>query len=211
MREASILTAMKLGILFVLCFFSLSTFSEEGPKRILFLGDSLTAGYGVQEKAAYPALFQELVTKELKREVVILNGSVSGSTTASGMSRLRWYLRRTPDVVVIALGANDGLRGIAIEESKKNLDEMIRAAKEAQIQVVLAGMLMPSNYGEDYRTKFASMYEELVKKHNVVLIPFLLEGVATVKELNQADGIHPNEEGHKIMAQTVYKTLKELL
>jgi acyl-CoA thioesterase I len=181
---------------------------ESKSMTVLYLGDSLTDGYGVSKEVAYPQLVQVLFQKNLGREMVVLNGSVSGSTTASGLSRLRWFLKRNPDVLVLALGANDGLRGLSLEESKKNLNEIIVMAKEAKIQVVLAGMLMPANYGEDYRTAFTSMFQDLVNTHKIHFIPFLLEGVATIPELNQADGIHPNEKGHEIMAKTVFEALK---
>lgn len=185
----------------------------EGPSgpTIVFLGDSLTAGYGLEKEDAYPALVKALFKKNDDREITILNGSVSGSTTSSGLSRLRWFMRSEPDVLFLALGANDGLRGLSVEESKKNLESVIVFAKEAGMKVVLAGMLMPTNYGEDYRQDFEKMYGDLVKKHELIFLPFLLEGVATVRELNQADGIHPNEKGHQVMAETVYKLLKEHL
>lgn len=184
------------------------TATEVKLMSVLFIGDSLTAGYGVSKEASYPNLVQQMFTRDLGRSIEVLNGSVSGSTTASGLSRLRWFLKRKPDVLVLALGANDGLRGLSLEESKKNLNEIIETARSANIQVVLAGMLMPANYGEDYRTNFTAMYQELVNTHKLIFIPFLLEGVATIAELNQSDGIHPNEKGHEIMAKTVFDVLK---
>jgi acyl-CoA thioesterase I len=195
-------------VFFSFFFLTLTWAHDKKPLTVLFIGDSLTAGYGVSKEAAYPTLVSQMFLKDLGRSMEVLNGSVSGSTTASGLSRLRWFLKKQPDILVLALGANDGLRGLSLDESKKNLDEIISAAIDAKIKVVLAGMLMPSNYGEDYRASFTSMYQDLVNKHKVEFIPFLLEGVATIAELNQSDGIHPNEKGHEIMAKTVYEHLK---
>lgn len=180
-------------------------------KKILFLGDSLTEGYGVAKEVAYPSVFKNMVKQRLNKEVEILNGSVSGSTTSSALSRLRWFIRQKPQLMFLALGANDGLRGIALEVSRKNLEETIELAQSHDIQVVLAGMLLPTNYGEDYRQGFEKMFSDLSKKYKLEMIPFLLEGVATVKDLNQADGIHPNEKGHQILAETVFKKLEDLL
>lgn len=197
-------------LLFSLLSLSLQA-QEVEAKKILFLGDSLTEGYGVAKEVAYPLVFKKLVKERLDKEVDILNGSVSGSTTSSALSRLRWFIRQKPQMMFLALGANDGLRGISLEVSKKNLEETIELAQAHDIQVVLAGMLLPTNYGEDYRQGFEKMFADLAKKYKLTTIPFLLEGVATVKELNQADGIHPNEKGHEIMAETVFKKLEELL
>lgn len=207
---------MKISLIstFFLLFSLLSLTSqaqEVEAKKILFLGDSLTEGYGVAKEVAYPLIFKKLVKQRLDKEVDILNGSVSGSTTSSALSRLRWFIRQKPQMMFLALGANDGLRGISLEVSKKNLEETIELAQAHDIQVVLAGMLLPTNYGEDYRQGFEKMFADLAKKYKLTTIPFLLEGVATVKELNQADGIHPNEKGHEIMAETVFKKLEELL
>lgn len=182
----------------------------EKPRTILFIGDSLTAGYGVDKDKSYVALIE----KDLKSRgmnVKVLNGSVSGSTTSSGQKRLRWFLKAKPEILVLALGANDGLRGVKLETSKKNLDKIIETAKENKIKVALAGMMLPPNYGPDYTKNFKQMYLDLVKKHKVVHIPFLLEGVAAQRELNQADGIHPNEKGHLIMKDTVLKYLEKML
>lgn len=179
-------------------------------KVILFLGDSLTEGYGIDESKAYPVL----VGKELNEaglKVEVLNGSVSGSTTASGLSRLRWFLKKNPDIMLLALGANDGLRGLKVSDSKKNLAQIIKLAQDQGIQVVLAGMLMPPNYGESYRSEFENMYKSLVTEYKLEFIPFLLEGVAGVKELNTSDGVHPNEKGHQVMSRLVTKKFKEIL
>ncbi len=176
---------------------------------ILFLGDSLTEGLGVNKDNAFPKLVQTLIKKELDKNVVVINGGVSGSTTSDGLARLRWYLKKKPSLVFLALGANDGLRGLNLEQSQKNLEEIIRYAQEANAKVLLAGMLIPPNYGEDYSKRFKKMYEELKIKYNLKNMPFLLEGVAGKKELNQRDGIHPNIEGHKYIAKKVFEFIKE--
>lgn len=197
-------------IIFTLCWLLtagllLCGHASANDKSILFLGDSLTEGYGVDETRAYPVL----VGKELG--VKVLNGSVSGSTTASGHSRLKWFLKARPTHMLLALGANDGLRGLKLEDSKKNLEAIIELAQKNSIKVVLAGMLMPPNYGESYRSEFKTMYEGLAKKYKLEFIPFLLEGVAGNPKLNISDGIHPNEAGHEIMARLVSKKFKEIL
>ncbi len=175
------------------------------PTTILFLGDSLTEGYGVDESKAYPVLVGAAL------DVKVLNGSVSGSTTASGLSRLKWFLKAKPTHMLLALGANDGLRGLKLEDSKKNLEAIIKLAKSNSIRVVLAGMLMPPNYGESYRNEFKTMYEGLTKEYKLDFIPFLLEGVAGKPEFNISDGIHPNEAGHAIISKLVTKKFKEIL
>lgn len=194
-------------------FFTFSVWAtkpDTPPRTILFIGDSLTAGYGVDKEKSYVSLIEKDLLKK-GYNIKTLNGSVSGSTTSSGIKRLRWFLKAKPEILVLALGANDGLRGVKIETSQKNLDDIIQLAKENNIKVALAGMMLPPNYGPDYTKKFKEMYLDLVKKHNVVHIPFLLEGVAAQRELNQADGIHPNEKGHIIMKDTVIKYLEKML
>ncbi|MCH2533433.1 MAG: arylesterase [Bdellovibrionales bacterium] len=178
--------------------------------RIVFLGDSLTEGYGVKKENSYPAIIEKSL-KEQGYKINFTNASVSGSTTASLMSRLKWQLNNKPDIILIALGANDGLRGFKVNVIKKNLSEAIELAQQNNIKVLLAGMQMPPNYGKTYTKKFKQIFPDLAKKHNVKLIPFLLKGVAGDKSMNQSDGIHPNEEGHKKMAQTVLPYLKEVL
>ena len=193
-------------ILLVLSSFSVS--SKE--KKILALGDSLTEGYGIRPNYSYPTQLEQKLKKSGKNYKV-LNGGISGSTTASGLSRLKWFLKAKPDIVIVALGANDGLRGLDINESKKNLEKIIIHAKEKGLIVILAGMQMPPNYGAEYRDKFKSIFFELSKKHKLPMIPFLLEGIAGNKKLNIEDGIHPNKEGYKVMVENVYKVLKEHL
>ncbi len=195
--------------LILLLFFTIS-FHLQANDKILILGDSLTAGYGIEQSLAYPSELERLL-KEKGHKYKVLNGGVSGSTTASGKSRLKWFLKSKPKIIIIALGANDGLRGIDLKQSQKNLEEVIQMSKKNGLVVFLAGMQLPPNYGKEYTSQFKLMFKELVKKFEINEIPFLLEGVAGVKELNIEDGIHPNSDGHKIMAKTVYKHLKEKL
>lgn len=180
-------------------------------KTIVFFGDSLTEGYGVAKKDSYPYLIKDQLAKDGYKNVKVVNGSISGSTTASAPSRMRWFLKSKPDILVLALGANDGLRGISPENTEKNLDRVIDMAKKAKVKVILCGLRMPPNYGPDYRKKFVAVYKNLAQKHKVRFIPKMLEGVAGETAMNQEDGIHPNEKGHKKLKQTVYPHIKDLL
>lgn len=177
---------------------------------VVFLGDSLTAGLGLAENQAYPAL----VEKELEKDgtpVRVLNAGVSGDTTAGGLARLDWLLSQKPDVMVVGLGANDGLRALPVEQTEKNLREIVRRAKAAGAEILLLGMMIPPNYGPEYTTQFAEMYPRIADDLDVPLVPFLLEGVGGVRELNLPDGIHPNAEGQKILAENVLPHLATLL
>jgi len=176
--------------------------ARSAPIKILFLGDSLTEGYGVDKSKSYPQMVQKFL-KEKGVIIEVLNGSVSGSTTASSSSRLKWFLKAKPNILFLALGANDGLRGVKVSESKKNLRECIQAAKSAGLKVVLAGMMVPPNYGADYGLNFIAMFKELAKEEKLKLMPFLLKGVAGEEKLNQEDGIHPNESGHNVIGRNV--------
>lgn len=179
-------------------------------KTILFLGDSLTEGYQLAKEDAFPALVEVELKKKFS-DTKVINGGVSGATTASGVKRLGWYLKSRPDIIVLALGSNDGLRGLNLDQSEKNLSEVIEKAKAANMKVLLVGMKMPTNYGEYYRKSFEKLFASLAKKYNIPLLPFLLEGVGGKPALNLPDGIHPNPAGHKIMAKTVLKFLAPLL
>lgn len=179
--------------------------------RILFLGDSLTEGYGISKENAYPNLIEKTLHSEGRKEIKIINAGESGSKTSSAIRRLRWHMRSKPSILVLALGANDGLRGIKAEVIKNNLQSVIDLAKKNEIKVLLVGMQMPINYGKEYRGEFYDIYLELAKKNELTFLPFLLEGVARVKELNLDDGIHPNEKGHEQIAKTVLPFLKKLL
>ena len=176
-------------------------------QTILFLGDSLTEGYRLPKENAYPALVEKEL-KASKKGVKVINGGSSGATSASGLKRLDWYLKAKPDILVLALGANDGLRGLKVSDTEKNLASTIEKAQGRGIKVIMAGMKMPTNYGEPYRTDFEEMFPKLAKKYKLKIIPFILEGVGGKPELNLPDGIHPNSKGHEIMAETVLKVLE---
>ena len=179
---------------------------------ILFLGDSLTAGYGLKQEQAFPQLIKDkLDGKGLKFKV--LNGGVSGNTSAGGVRRVNWYFKTKIDVLVLALGANDGLRGLPIKSTKENLQKIIDAArkKNPNIKIVLAGMKVPPNMGKDYFKNFEELFPKLAKDNSCELVPFLLENVAGLKDFNLPDGIHPNAEGHKRIAETVFKSLKNVI
>ncbi len=186
-------------------------YANSNTKTILFLGDSLTEGLGVSKQSAYPNLVQNLIQTKLNKNIKAINAGVSGSTTNDGLSRLKWYLKRKPDIIFVALGANDGLRGLDLKQSQKNLEEIINYALKSKAKVLLAGMLIPPNYGPKYSQNFKKMYENIQSKYNLKFMPFLLKDVAGVQKLNQADGIHPNEKGHEIIANEVYEFLKEEL
>jgi acyl-CoA thioesterase I len=175
---------------------------------IICLGDSLTEGYGVEPEEAYPHLLQTKLFDVGKKTAKVINAGVSGSTSSSGLERLNWVMKAGGTHLLLALGANDGLRGLPLSETKKQLEKIIEAAQTHQLKVLLLGMKLPTNYGKEYRKQFENMYENLAKKYRLPKPPFLLEGVAAKKELNQADGIHPNPKGHQIMAQLVYDFLK---
>ncbi|MFL5783363.1 MAG: arylesterase [Bacteriovoracaceae bacterium] len=174
---------------------------------ILVMGDSLTEGYHLAKEEAYPYLIEQEL-KKTNPDIKVINGGVSGSTSASADKRLDWYLKAKPEIMVLALGANDGLRGVKPEETEKNLDSTITKAKSKGIKVILAGMKMPPNFGKEFTEKFGKIFPTLAKKHHLIFIPFILEGVASDPKLNLPDGIHPNPEGHKIMAKTVLKYLR---
>ena len=187
-------------------------FSLQGtdPTTVLFLGDSLTEGYGIAKEQSYPFLVRTALAQR-GVHIEVLNGSVSGSTTASSTSRLKWFLRKQPRLLFLALGANDALRGIKTRESYKHLAKTIELAREKGMIVVLAGMKAPPNYGVDYAQKVEALYKRLAKTYKVHHLPFLLEGVAGKREYNQEDGIHPNRAGHQKMAQMVSEFLYPIL
>ena len=180
--------------------------------RVVVLGNSLSAGYGLDPEQAFPALIQQKVDS-LGWDIVIVNAGLSGETTAGGLSRIDWLLRQRIDVLILELGGNDGLRGIATEVTKQNLQAIIdkTQARYPKVRVVLAGMQVPTNLGPVYTARFRNLYPELALENTTDLIPFLLEGVGGVRELNLPDGIHPTAEGHQIVAETVWKTLRPVL
>lgn len=175
--------------------------------KIIMLGDSLTAGYGIEKTASYPSILQEKLSKGNK-SVEIINAGISGSTTASASSRLEWLLKANPTHLFLALGANDGLRGFKLDTTKKNLADAIQLAIQKKVKVLLVGMKIPPNYGVKYTMEFEQLYKDLAKKFSIPLLPFLLEGVAGERSLNIPDGIHPNEKGHQIIADNVEIFLK---
>jgi acyl-CoA thioesterase-1 len=177
---------------------------------VVFLGDSLTAGYGLEGDQAYPILVGESLEKA-GHPVRVVNAGVSGDTTAGGLARLDWLLSQKPDVVVVGLGGNDGLRGLPLEAVEKNLREIVRRVKASGARVLLLGMQMPPNYGPEYAKGFAEIYPRIAKEMDVPLVPFLLEGVGGVARLNQADGIHPTAEGQVKVAATVTPYLERML
>ncbi|HPI40474.1 MAG TPA: arylesterase [Pseudobdellovibrionaceae bacterium] len=177
--------------------------------KILILGDSLTEGYGVTQELAFPHLIQSKFHQLGKKDIQVIPSGISGSTSASGLSRLKWLLKSKPDVLILALGSNDGLRGFKISETEKNLSETIELAQKNKIKVILAGLKMPPNYGNTYTQDFEKIFPQLSKKYKIPLIPFLLKDVGGIPKLNQSDGIHPNEKGHEIIAETVFKILKD--
>jgi len=189
-----------------------STKSGGGTKVILCFGNSLTAGYGVEPSQAFPAVIQEKIDAR-GWKFRIVNAGLSGEPTAGGLRRIDWVLQRPVDVLVLELGANDGLRGLPIERAKQNLQAIIdrTRSKYPDVRVVLAGMRVPSNLGRDYTTRFRAIFPELAEANKAVLVPFLLDGVGGVPELNLPDGIHPTSEGQKIVAENVWKVLEPVL
>lgn len=181
-------------------------------KVILFFGTSLTAGMGLDPNDAFPAVIQEKIDS-LSLPYEVVNAGLSGETTAGGKNRINWVLNQKVDVFVLELGANDGLRGVPLTETKSNLQAIIAIVKEKNpdTKIVLVGMEIPPNMGEAYTSEFRNIFPDLAKKNKLELVPFLLQNVGGVKELNQPDGIHPTAEGQKILANNVWKVLKPVL
>ena len=178
--------------------------------RIVFLGDSLTAGYGLAKEESVPSLIQERLRAHAYPYDVV-NAGVSGDTSAGGLSRLDWSLEGDVRVLVIELGANDGLRGLPVANLKRNLADVITRARSRGIRVVLTGMEAPPNFGEAYTSEFRRVYRDLAASHDVTFIPFYLDGVAGIPGLNLADGMHPNAEGSRVIERAVWRTLEPLL
>ncbi|MGZ5133775.1 MAG: arylesterase [Flavitalea sp.] len=186
--------------------------ASKALKTIVFFGNSLTAGYGLEPSSAFPALIQEKIDS-LDLPYKVINAGVSGETSSGGNSRIDWILEQPIDIFVLELGANDGLRGIPMTETKTNLQSIIDKVKSKypQAKIIIAGMQIPPNMGAQYTTEFRSIFPELARKNNSGLIPFILEGVGGEVKLNQEDGIHPTAEGHHIVSENVWKELKPLL
>ena len=184
--------------IFLLLLFSANAPSAEVP-TLHIIGDSITEGYGVEKEKAFPAL----VEKSLNGRGKIVNSGISGSTSASASNRVNWVLKAKPDAILIALGGNDGLRGLPPEALEKSLSSAIESAQGAGVKVFLAGMFAPPNMGKAYTNQFKSIYPRVAKKYKIPLFPFILEGVAGNPKLNLADRIHPNEQGHEIIAKNI--------
>lgn len=181
-------------------------------KNILFFGNSLTAGYGVEPSESFPALIRQRIDS-LGLPYNVVNAGVSGETTSGGNGRIDWVLQQPVDIFILELGANDGLRGIPVTETRKNLQAIIDKVKSKypQARIILAGMQIPPNMGQKYTREFREVFSELANENKIELVPFLLEGVGGEAHLNQADGIHPNPEGHKLLAENVWKHLEKFL
>lgn len=204
------------GIALSLCLFPATIFGQTtkpaSTKTVVFLGDSLTAGLGLQPTEAFPALIAEKI-RAAGLPFEVQNAGLSGDTSAGALRRTDWLLQRSIDVLVIALGGNDGLRGQPIKSLKANLQAIIdkAKAKNPTVKIVIAGMQIPPNLGTEYAASFQRVYAELARENNAVLIPFLLEGVGGQRDLNQPDLIHPTAAGHRVMADLVWRTLEPVL
>lgn len=181
-------------------------------EKILFFGNSLTAGYGLEQDEAFPARIQAKIDS-LNLPYEVVNAGLSGETSAGGLTRIDWILQQKPAVFVLELGANDGLRGIPVTETRKNLQAILDKVKQANddCKLIVAGMMVPPNMGAAYSKSFTGLFPALAKENNAVLIPFLLEGVAGETNLNQADGIHPTAEGHQLVANAIWKYIQPVL
>jgi acyl-CoA thioesterase I len=189
-----------------------SSMAAAAPKMILFLGDSITAGYGLALSEAFPGLIQKKIDAQ-GWHFKVINAGQSGDTSAGGLGRLDWLLKNRIDVLVLELGANDGLRGLAAEAMKKNLQAIIdrTKAKYPQARIIITGMKVPPNMGSDYARRFEAVFADLAKRNKAPFVPFILEGVGGTPELNLADGIHPTAQGHEIVANNVWKVLEPIL
>lgn len=183
---------------------------RDGRPKIVALGDSLTAGLGLPESQAYPAVLQAKLDAE-GYSFTVVNAGVSGDTSAGGLRRLDWTLQGDVRVLILALGANDGLRGLPVAEMRSNLEAIINRAKEKNITVILAGMEAPPNYGAEYTASFRRAFQDVAKERRVIFLPFLLVKVAGDPALNQGDGIHPNRAGAEVIADTLWQVLRPVL
>ena len=184
---------------------------QSARPKIVVLGDSLSAGFGLAQAQSYPSLIQEKLAAA-GYEWEVINAGISGDTSAAGLQRLEWALdQRNVRILVLALGGNDGLRGLPVAEMKKNLAEIIARAQKRHIAVLLAGMEAPPNFGPDYTVSFRQVFRDLAREYNIALVPFLLDKVAGIANLNQGDGIHPNVEGARIVADTIWSALRPMV
>lgn len=184
--------------------------ADRSRPRVVALGDSLTAGLGLPESESYPSRLQQKIDAD-GYDFEVVNAGVSGDTSAGGLRRLDWALDGDVKFLIVALGANDGLRGLSVPEMKRNLEAIIEGARERGVTVLLAGMEAPPNYGLEYTVQFRQVYRDLAREHDLVYVPFLLEGVAGQSGYNQSDGIHPNREGARLVAETIWRALKPMI
>jgi acyl-CoA thioesterase-1 len=202
---------MRRSVALTLLFLLLAAAPGQAAERVIVvLGDSLTAGLGVAREEAYPALLEARLRRE-GYDYRVVNAGVSGDTSAGGLRRVDWALRARPEIVIVALGANDGLRGLPVDALRDNLEQIVRRVRAAGARVLLAGMRVPPNYGDEYARDFAAVFPEVARRTGVPLAPFLLDGVAGEARLNQADGIHPTAEGQRLIASRLWSHLRPLL
>jgi acyl-CoA thioesterase-1 len=196
----------------LILFVMIGGITQNKPVTILFLGDSLTAGYGITVEESFPTVAGNIL-KSKGKNIAVINAGISGETSAGGLSRMDWVLRQPVDILFLELGANDGLRGLPVTQTEKNLQGIIDKArsKNRNVKIVLAGMMVPPNMGPDYSRAFSQVFKTLSEKNKCILMPFLLDGVGGIEKLNQADGIHPNREGHRIVGTAVAKILMPLI
>lgn len=197
-------------LLWPLPFATSSSSPSDHRPRIVAFGDSLTAGLGVGADESYPAQLQRRLDS-LGYHYRVINAGVSGDTTAGGLRRVPWILNNKPELVILELGANDGLRGLSVDQARNNLRQIISQLQEGGTTVVLAGMKLPPNYGHEYTAQFEAMYRMLANEYELALIPFFLEGVGGSSSLNQADGIHPTKKGYEIIVDHILKVLTPVL
>lgn len=204
---------MKNQLLFLILFgIALGSQAEAQSKKILFFGDSITAGYGIDSDLAFPALIEQKIDS-LDLSYTVVNAGLSGETSAGGLRRIDWVLQQGVDIFVLELGGNDGLRGISPSSTKESLQGIIDKVNDSHpnAQIILTGMQAPPNMGQTYTNEFKSIFDELAESNDVIYLPFILEGVAGDPNLNQSDGIHPTEEGHQILAENVWDVLEPIL
>jgi acyl-CoA thioesterase-1 len=209
-RSGSSAVRLLAGVLAVVCALAIGVPARAQDPVIVAFGDSLTAGFGVPQADAYPALLQERLQREGYAYRVV-NAGVSGDTTAGGLRRVDWALKLKPEIVIVELGANDALRGQDLTSVRANLDQIVERFQAAGARVLVAGMRLPINYGPRYGSEFQRMFEDVAKKRKAAYMPFFLDGVGGNARLNQGDGIHPTAEGYKIIADRLWPYLKPLL
>lgn len=211
MAQSSKATFQLVWLYLIFSSFLFAPIISSATNKMIVLGDSLTEGYGVSKDAAFSALLEKKI-KDSGKDWTVINAGISGSTTASGPGRVKWLLKAKgdkPKIILVILGANDGLRGLKPTESEKNLSQTIELIQKEKISVLLGGIYMPPNYGKEYTEQFKKIYANIAAKHKIKMIPYILDGVGGHPDLNLADGIHPNEKGHEIIANTIYKFIKD--